>query len=174
MPYLVSVPDPYDVLSPYHDWGPVPITATTLAKALKLTGPITDVTTTPNPAGRVGTAEPVDAARRRRPSPATTLARRIGLRSTWFTVGVLSLTPPPPTRRSPTARTVTLAGVVRGFAGATLEQRPLGRHVAGGRAVATGAVTAARDADDHDRLPARDGDRRRRLGPHQGRAGASR
>ena len=23
VPYLVSVADPYDTLSPYHDWGPV-------------------------------------------------------------------------------------------------------------------------------------------------------
>ena len=23
-PYLVSVPDPYDTLSPYHNWGPLP------------------------------------------------------------------------------------------------------------------------------------------------------
>ena len=27
LPYLVSVPDPYDDISPYHDWGPVPVTA---------------------------------------------------------------------------------------------------------------------------------------------------
>ena len=26
LPYLVSVPDPYDDISPYHDWGPVPVT----------------------------------------------------------------------------------------------------------------------------------------------------
>ena len=26
-PYLVSVPDPYDTLSPYHDWGPLGISA---------------------------------------------------------------------------------------------------------------------------------------------------
>src|SRR5439155_4832994 len=53
IPYLVSVPDPYDTLSPYHDWGPVPVTAAALLKALKLKGPVTDATTTPNQAGRV-------------------------------------------------------------------------------------------------------------------------
>ena len=31
-PYLVSVRDPYDTISPYHDWGPVPVTGKTLGK----------------------------------------------------------------------------------------------------------------------------------------------
>ena len=59
-----------------------------------------DATTTPNPRGRVGEAElvtpldPVDT------SPATKLRGAIGLRSTWFTLGVMSLTPPAPNRRS--------------------------------------------------------------------------
>jgi len=39
LPYLVSVPDPYDTLSPYHDWGPVTVTASRLLKALKAKGP---------------------------------------------------------------------------------------------------------------------------------------
>ena len=38
VPYLVSVPDPYDDLSPYHNWGPTPVTAQSIVKALKLTG----------------------------------------------------------------------------------------------------------------------------------------
>ena len=50
LPYLVSVPDPYDDISPYHDWGPVPVTAKTIVKALKLTSTIMDATTTPTPA----------------------------------------------------------------------------------------------------------------------------
>src|SRR4029077_10969392 len=29
-PYLVSLKDPYDTISPYHNWGPVPVTAQTL------------------------------------------------------------------------------------------------------------------------------------------------
>ena len=39
VPYLVSVPDPYDDLSPYHNWGPTPVTAQAIVKALKLTRP---------------------------------------------------------------------------------------------------------------------------------------
>ena len=39
LPYLVAVPDPYDSISPYHNWGPVPVTAQTISKALKVAGP---------------------------------------------------------------------------------------------------------------------------------------
>jgi hypothetical protein len=31
-PYLVSVKDPYDTLSPYHDWGPLKISGLQLGK----------------------------------------------------------------------------------------------------------------------------------------------
>jgi stage II sporulation protein D len=125
VPYLISVPDPYDLLSPYHDWGPVPITATAVLKALKLTGPITDVTTTKNPAGRVGQVK-LTTPLKTTAVPATTVRGAIGLRSTWFTVGLLSLTPPQPVAPITYGSNVTLAGVVRGFSGVTLEQRPLG------------------------------------------------
>jgi stage II sporulation protein D len=125
VPYLVSVVDPYDTLSPYHNWGPVPVTATTLLKALKLTGPVTDVTTTPNPAGRVAQVKVT--------TPATALAvtgtkvrDALGLRSTWFDVGLLSLTPPQPVAPVTYGTKVVLASVVRGLQGVSLEQRPFG------------------------------------------------
>jgi len=38
-PYLVSVPDPYDSISPHHDWGPLVFTGAKLAKVLKDEGP---------------------------------------------------------------------------------------------------------------------------------------
>jgi SpoIID/LytB domain protein len=34
LPYLVSVDDPYDTISPYHDWGPVAFTAAELKAKL--------------------------------------------------------------------------------------------------------------------------------------------
>jgi SpoIID/LytB domain protein len=125
IPYLISVPDPYDVLSPYHDWGPVPVTAATLLKALKLTGPVTDVTTTPNPAGRVAQLKlttPLKALA----VGAGTLRSAVGLRSTWFSVGLLALTPPQPVAPVAYGGKVTLASVVRGLQGVTLEQKPVG------------------------------------------------
>src|ERR671931_1523044 len=38
VPFLVSVPDPYDSISPYHDWGPLAFTGAKLAKLLKIKG----------------------------------------------------------------------------------------------------------------------------------------
>jgi SpoIID/LytB domain protein len=139
VPYLISVPDPYDLLSPYHDWGPVPITATTVLKALKLTGPITDVTTTPNLAGRVGQVKlttPLKALT----VPATTLRGAIGLRSTWFTLGLLSLTPPQPVTPVVFGSKVSLTSVVRGLTGVTLEQKPLGSDWQAVRTLGSGAA----------------------------------
>ena len=39
VPYLVSVPDPYDKASPYHDWKPAAISPDKLAKVLKMQRP---------------------------------------------------------------------------------------------------------------------------------------
>jgi stage II sporulation protein D len=126
LPYLVSVPDPYDTISPYHDWGPVPVTAQTIAKALKLTSPILDATTVPNQAGRVAKLNVVTAPAIVAVS-ATTVRAAIGLRSTWFSVGVLSLSAPVPSTPVTYGSPLTLFGLVRGVDGAvTLEQRPSG------------------------------------------------
>ena len=139
VPYLVSVADPYDTLSPYHDWGPVPVTASALLKALKLSGPVTDVATTPNAAGRVAQLKlttPVQALT----VPAASLRSAVGLRSTWFTVGLLALTPPQPVAPVAFGSKVTLSSVVRGLQGVTLEQKPAGGTWEPLRAVAAGGV----------------------------------
>jgi stage II sporulation protein D len=138
-PYLVSVPDPYDTLSPYHSWGPVPVTGTALLKALKVTGPVTDATTTPNSSGRVAQVRlttPLSALA----VPATKLRAALGLRSTWFTVGLLSLTPPQPAAPVAYGSKVPLATVVRGFSGVTLEQKPFGGDWTPLRTAATGTT----------------------------------
>jgi stage II sporulation protein D len=125
LPYLVSVPDPYDAISPYHDWGPVPLTAQAIGKALKITTPITDATTVPNAAGRVAKLNFVTV-------PATVsvsakaLETAMGLRSTWFSLGMLSLTAPVPSTPITYGAPLTLAGLVRGVTGVSLEQRPAG------------------------------------------------
>src|SRR5581483_8486535 len=54
-PYLISVKDPYDKISPYHDWGPVLVTAKTLGHALGVPGRIVDTTVRRNPSRRVRT-----------------------------------------------------------------------------------------------------------------------
>jgi len=128
-PYLVSVPDPYDVISPFHDWGPVPVTALALAKALHVTGTVADVTTTLNLSGRVSQLELTTTASLA-PFPLQTavgggtVESALGLRSTWFSVGVLALAPPAPSLPIPYGSTVQLSAVIRGTSGVSIEQRP--------------------------------------------------
>jgi SpoIID/LytB domain protein len=125
LPYLVSVPDPYDDISPYHNWGPVPVTAQTIVKALKVTGPIMDATTVADAAGRVGKLSLVTPL-----APVTigaaTFRNAVGLRSTWFTVGVMSLSAPLPSAPVAYGSPLTLLGTVRGVPGVTLEARATG------------------------------------------------
>jgi stage II sporulation protein D len=128
-PYLVSVPDPYDVISPFHNWGPVPVTALQLAKALHVVGTVADVSTTLNLSGRVSvldltTLSPSSTFPLQSTVGANAAEGALGLRSTWFDVGVLSLAPPVPTVPVLYGSTVQLSGVVRGVAGVSLEQRP--------------------------------------------------
>src|SRR5205085_238392 len=80
IPYLVSVPDPYDSISPYHDWGPVSFTAARLAKALKSPGRLLDVQTTPNGSGRVGTVTALGATGEST-SPGVKVRTALGLRA---------------------------------------------------------------------------------------------
>ncbi len=99
-PYLVSVKDPYDTISPYHDWGPVFVTGKDLAAALELSGKPVDATVTRNGSKRVAQLDRHDACARS-PSPHVSVtgdrvAVALNLRSTWFSVGVLSLLPPSP------------------------------------------------------------------------------
>jgi stage II sporulation protein D len=123
VPYLVSVPDPFDAISPYHDWGPVPVTGKTVVSKLKLKGPITDVKTTRNATGRVATVD-LFAQATDLPIAATTLRGALGLRSTWFNVGILSLALPSPSPPVVYGSTVSLGGFIRGVTGVSLEQRP--------------------------------------------------
>ena len=128
-PYLVSVPDPYDVISPFHDWGPVPVTSKQLAKAFHVTGTVADVTTTLNASGRVSSMD-VSSLSATAPLPLDTsvagsaVLAALGLRSTMFDVGILSLTAPLPAAPVPYGSSVELGGLVRGVAGVSLEQRP--------------------------------------------------
>jgi stage II sporulation protein D len=93
VPYLVSVPDPYDTVSPYHDWS-VSLTDAAAASRLAsvLQGELLDIAVVAlTPTGRAatvritGTLGTVDL-------PAATARTLLGLRSTWFTVTHL---PPP-------------------------------------------------------------------------------
>jgi stage II sporulation protein D len=119
VPYLVSVPDPYDSISPHHTWGPVAYTGTALAKRLKMKGRIVDVQTELNSSGRikqltvVGTQGTIEM-------PGASVRQRLGMQSTWFTVGVLSLTAP--TTTVVYGSRAQLTGVARGLSDPVLQQ----------------------------------------------------
>jgi stage II sporulation protein D len=124
VPYLVSVPDPYDALSPYHDWGPVLYDAAKVAKALRVAAPIADLQTTTGPSGRVKALTVVSGDDSQLTLSGNAVRAALELRSTWFTPALLEL--------GPTAKTMTYGGAVSlgGFAknadGVSLEVRPPG------------------------------------------------
>jgi stage II sporulation protein D len=119
IPYLVSVPDPYDSISPYHNWGPYQYTARKLARKMKSPGKLLDVQTVASASGRV---QSVIATGSKGEATATGSQVRsaLGLRSTWFQVGVLALGAPatPLTYGSGTA----LTGTARGCTSVELQQ----------------------------------------------------
>ena len=94
VPYLVSVPDPYDSISPHHDWGPLVFTGVTLAKKMKMKGRVVDLQPEVNSSGRIKVLNVV-GTQGTLAMQGSDLRKRLGLRSTWFSVGVLSLTAPP-------------------------------------------------------------------------------
>jgi stage II sporulation protein D len=120
VPYLVSVPDPYDTASPHHTWGPVTLSTAKLRKELDVAGRLLDLRTTLNSSGRVGALVAI-GSEGDSSMQASEARRRLGLRSTWFRIGALGLDPlARPVVYGGTAR---LAGVARGIAAPTLEQR---------------------------------------------------
>jgi stage II sporulation protein D len=129
-PYLVSVKDPYDTISPYHDWGPVPVTGKTVDAALGVVGRIVDATLKRNSSRRVKTLKLTSLSRGNRlttTAGGVTVASALGLRSTWFSVGFLSLRPPSPNPRVAPGTKVRLTGVVRGLHGVVVQARRAGQ-----------------------------------------------
>ena len=82
-PYLVSVDDPLDTISPYHDWT-LSLDDRDLSQKAVYPGLITGVQINAYPSGRVntvtfnGSAGPLVLS-------ASLVRKRLGLRSTWFT-----------------------------------------------------------------------------------------
>jgi stage II sporulation protein D len=151
-PYLVSVADPFDSISPHHVWGPGdPQTdclgtapdcvwsGSALKKRLGTRVPagLTDlVVTARNGSSRVSTVRASGAGAPKTFSGAT--ARSVlGLRSTWFTIGVLRL------GGSGTiewGKSRALPALVRNLSGVQLQRRPVGGTWLNVRAV-QGATT---------------------------------
>ena len=94
VPYLVSVKDPHDDISPYHDWGPVTFTAKQLAAKLGSRLPA-GLKTLEVKSNRWGRAQSVIAVGKNGSKEISGWDMRIllGLRSTWFTIEVVGNQP---------------------------------------------------------------------------------
>jgi stage II sporulation protein D len=114
IPYLVSVDDPYDTLSPYHDWGPVLFDASKVGQLLKSQGTLDDLQLTSGPSEHV---ESVSVVGSKGTTTVTGSEVRavLGLRSTWFSVGWLSLTKPAAALAY--GKSLSLTGNARGVSG---------------------------------------------------------
>ena len=123
-PYLVSVPDPYEAASPHHTWGPYSFTTAKLRAAFRVPGQLLDVRLAVNPSQRVATMTLVGTKGEVAVS-GSDVRTKLGLRSTWFRVGVLGLERP--ARAVEFGQAVALKGVARGLgANVRLEQRASG------------------------------------------------
>jgi SpoIID/LytB domain protein len=116
-PYLVSVPDPYDAISPLHHWV-VALSPERLAG--KLHFPVEDVSVEHDAAGRAVSVT-VSGQRRTEVLAAADFRDALGLRSTDFSIRVLSLAPPAASVNF--GLPVALTGFVRGVGGVSLQER---------------------------------------------------
>ena len=142
VPYLRAVADPYDRISPHHRWGPQRLDL----RPLRIRG-VRDLSLVRTRSGRVGEVV-LRTGSGNRVLEANDLRRRLGLRSTWFTIGVIRLDSPGRVHRGP----IVLRGIARNIGGAVIQRRdPAGwRQVARVRPRANGTfavrVRAAKTA----------------------------
>jgi stage II sporulation protein D len=122
LPYLRAVPDPHDRHSPHHTWGPLVFSRAELAQRLRepAVRAASDVVVVRNASGRAARlvarmpagSRAVDAA---------TVRTRLGLRSTWFQVGVLDLASAE--RQGVFGRPLELRGLARGLGSPVIQVR---------------------------------------------------
>jgi stage II sporulation protein D len=122
VPYLVSVEDPEDEISPHHRWGPIVLPAPRLAEQLGEQAPagIRDVLVSRNGSGRASAITVVGSAAATEVD-APTVRSLLGLRSTAFSFGVVDVRRPDRPGRYGSQAVVT--GLARGIKGAVLEGR---------------------------------------------------
>jgi stage II sporulation protein D len=135
LPYLVSVDDPYDTISPYHTWGPVTFTDAELSKKLgtRLPAGLTDLVVNPGPSGRAISVTAIGSGGTTE-IPAWDLRMLLGLRSTWFSISSTGGTAASPgtaatagiaasAKRVVFGDTVTLTGPAKGVKRVAIDQR---------------------------------------------------
>ncbi len=116
-PYLVSVTDPFDALSPYRHWR-VALSSTELSQ--RFAAPVADVRVELNRSGRANSVRLVTGQTAQTLSAAD-FSSTLGLRSTFFTVGVASLTSA--SDRIGAGRPLVLRGFLRGLVDVVLQER---------------------------------------------------
>jgi stage II sporulation protein D len=118
--YLQSVDDPYDVISPHHDWELAPMSARALGRKLQ-TGTPRDLSIVRNGSDRVKTLTVTNRAGGQTTLSGATVRFRLDLRSTWFSIGLLSIVADP--AQSVCRRRVTLSVAAKGLKNVALEQQ---------------------------------------------------
>ncbi len=121
IPYLRSVPDPYDSYSPHHDWGPFAYSADALAAQLGLGGSIETAQVERNSSFRVATVRFRLSTGRSASVSGEQVMHALGLSSTWFSIGELSVTTS--ASRVRYGRTVRVVARAIGTKGAVLQQQ---------------------------------------------------
>lgn len=140
VPYLVSVSDPYDYISPHHVWPTQVLSATRVASALGVSA-VRDAEVLQNSSGRARAVR-VLTDRGWRIFAAAAIRERFDLGSTDFQLHAMSLDEP---KRALFGSTVHVTGFVRGLGKARLQQLTIAgwrtvRHLhlsPGGRFVAS-------------------------------------
>lgn len=118
-PYLVSVPDPYDSISPHHAWPTRALTGSYLASKLDLPG-VRDAETELDGSGRVSDVR-FETTHGWRAIDGVALRTKLHLLSTYFRLGALTLDAPP-RRALLDSSKVRVTGEVRGLGSVQLER----------------------------------------------------
>ncbi len=138
VPYLVSLADPWDEVSPNHRWEPRLIGAAELARRFGLRGAVTDVSYVPGAPGVPAALRLTTSAGATVDERLTDIRARLGLKSLEFHLGLLRLDRPAPEKAR--ASVVRLTGVARDVADVALERR-----LSGGRWVSVARISPSAD-----------------------------
>jgi SpoIID/LytB domain protein len=129
LPYLAPVADPYDSLSPYHDWGPIVVAGTAAARALKVRSMVEGLQLTDDAEGRVSALTAFGMLESQVTLTGSQARLALALPSMWFTSSLLSLLPTSQAVSFGGAVTLTgflHAGAAEPAGGVSLEAKSLG------------------------------------------------
>jgi len=118
VPYLVSVADPYDYISPHHVWPTQVLTPETVEQKLGVSD-VTDLRVVENSSGRAKAVR-VDTSNGWKTFSGSTIVSKFDLGSNDFTIGAMNLAAPP---RSLFGSDVKVTGFVRGLGKARLQEQ---------------------------------------------------